>query len=145
MAHPELDHLFHYCVTTAQDLLKKHGGFLPFAAKIEVGGQLRAVAVDNGEEHPEPQELLGLCERVLKQFASAGEAQAVALCYDSLASSRRGSDDKQDAIAVALEHSNGECVLVYLPYREVDSTRYTFEEAAAQAGELKFFVPGKRS
>ena len=52
MAHPDLDRLLSFCLPFAQEMLKKHGEFHPFAVTVLTNGELNPIAIDSGEEHP---------------------------------------------------------------------------------------------
>jgi hypothetical protein len=58
MAHPDLDRLLSFCIPFAQDQLKKHDGFHPFAAVVDAGEDVKPVAIYEGEEHPQPTEMI---------------------------------------------------------------------------------------
>jgi hypothetical protein len=120
-------------------MLNKRGAFLPFAATVQPDGELRPLAVISGDEAPQPQVLLNQFSEVLRSLALNGDAVAAARCYDSLVSG--GGDDKRkkDAIAVALEHSSGESIVAYLPYRKKLFGGHTYDPAIAVAGERKYF------
>ena len=121
-------------------MLKKRAAFYPFAATIQPDGEVKLVAIHSGDETPQPQVLVDQFSAVLKSLAVTGEALATALCYDSRVWARGDEKGKKDAIAVALEHSNGEAVIVYLPYSKKFFGGYSYDPVTAVAGERKNFV-----
>jgi hypothetical protein len=139
VAHPDLDRLLNSCLQFAQEALKKRKAFYPFAATIGTDGELKQHAVYSGNDHPQPQTLIDEFTLVLKDLAQKGEAVATAICYDSRVSTDGSSERKKDAIAVTLEHSNGESVLVFLPYNKKLLGGFSYDPLIAQVGEHKFF------
>ena len=140
MAHPDLDRLVDFCVKFAQDQLKKRGAFYPFAATVWPSGELTPLAIYSGDDSPKPQALIDEFTELLKNLAQSGEAHATALCYDSRVSTAGNQSEKKDAIAVSLEHSNGEAVIVYLPYRKKLFGGYNYDSIIGVAGGRKFFT-----
>jgi hypothetical protein len=139
VAHPDLDRLLDFSLRFAQDMLKKRGTFYPFAATVQTDGELKPLAIHSGTETPQPRALLDQFSEVLKNLARNGEALATALCFDGLVSSEGDEKRKKDAIAVALEHSNGESAVVYLPYSKKFFGGYSYAPLIAIAGERKYF------
>jgi hypothetical protein len=120
-------------------MLKKRGAFYPFAATVTPDGDLKPLAIDSGDETPQPKVLLDQFSEVLRNLASDGEAIATALCFDSLVSAGGDEKRKKDSIAVALEHSNGESAVVCLPYRKKFFGGYSYDPLIAVPGERRFF------
>jgi hypothetical protein len=106
MAHPDLDRLLSFCLPFAQEMLKKHGEFHPFAVTVLTNGELNPIAIDSGEEHPSATKMIDQLTDLLKHNSAKGELQAAAICYDVRVTVQ--GDEKKDAITVFLEHSNGD-------------------------------------
>lgn len=132
MADPALDRLMEFCLRFAQSRLAKSGAFHPFAAKLSQSGELAPVAVHLGDEVPSPQTLVNRYTALLKSLVAGGEVHAVALCYHSTLADG-------DAITVALEHANGESVVVFQPYREESKGQFRFDSPVATVSPRKFF------
>lgn len=142
VAHPDLDRLMNFCVPFAQQRLAEDGRFHPFAATLHSSGEITPQATYTGEEHPEVHELVKDYTHLLKNIASRGEASAAALCFDyCLPITGEPSADrakKKDAIAIGLEHCNGESVTVYLPYSKL-AEGYAYDPIIAVARAREFF------
>jgi hypothetical protein len=137
MAHPHLDDLLDYSLKFAQQLLKKYGEFYPFAAYVGLDGKVTPVGIQADNEHPKSQEMIDQYTALLKHLASTGEANAVALCYDSRVSLDGGP--KKDAISVALEDSSGDCMACYLPYKKKTFGGYQYDPVSGLQAERRFF------
>jgi hypothetical protein len=137
MAHPDVDELLNHCFEFAQITLKKRGGFHPFAASVGSDGKMNSLGLHSDTEHPESKEMVNQYTVLLQSLASNGEARAVALCYDSRFS--QGEKPKKDAIAVSIEHANGESVMAYLPYKKKLFGGFEFEPPVFSIGDRKFF------
>jgi hypothetical protein len=74
---------------------------------------------------------------LFRHFAPKGGLQAVAICYDGRVAVE--GEPKKDAITVFLEHSDGDCVTVYLPYRKRKLRGYVYEDVIATAAEPRVF------
>ncbi len=138
MAHPDLDRLLEYCVPFAQQQLKKRGEFYPFAVQILAEGELNPVAIDDGVETPVPSEMITAFIDLFRHFAPQSALEAVAICYDGRVTVP--GKEKQDAITVFLEHSNGECVTVYIPYIKKILRGYQYEDVIGSKAERRVFV-----
>lgn len=132
MAHPALDRLMDFCLRFAQSMLAKNGTFHPFAATVNGAGELSPVAVPLGEEVPTSRALVQQYTVLLKDLAAAGEIAAAALCYEMPLADG-------DSITVSLEHTNGESVTVYQPYREESKGKFRFDSPVATTSPRKFF------
>ena len=77
-----------------------------------------------------------------QQQAAGAEARAAAVCWDA---SVTVNETKVDAIAVGLEHVQGESVNVYLPYRKRLLRGFKFGEIVGEFREPEFFAKPKSS
>jgi len=73
----------------------------------------------------------------MRRQASAGEIRAAAICYDVRI--RTASGSMADAIAVSLEHRDGEPVDVFVPYEKRRFGGPRFGELTANAGTRRVF------
>ena len=135
----ELDALLEELLKFAQQMLKKQGEFFPFGGTISSQGELGLTAADTGGERPEPQGVIELLAGGMRAQATAGQIRAAAICYDSRFTPEGGA--KTDAIAVSLEHRDGDAVLVMLPYSKGRFTGLKFGQLVAVAPERRVFSP----
>ncbi len=135
----ELDALLDPLLKFAQESLQKRGEFFPFGGTITNEGQVSLTAADTGEERPASQEVIELLAGGMRAQASAGQIRAAAICYDSRFTPEGGA--KTDAIAVSLEHREGDAVLVMQPYSKGRFTGFKFGQLVAVAPERRVFSP----
>jgi hypothetical protein len=74
--HDEPHHVLSFVVPFAQDLLKQHGEFLPFAAIVSPAGEcwVRLPSSETADERP----IREILTEALKENAAPGECRAVA-------------------------------------------------------------------
>lgn len=138
MAHPDLDSLWNSLFPFAQQMLAKRGAFYPFGASIKADGQMVMNAADTGSEHPEPTEMLELLIAGFRREAAAGSVRAAGMCLD-VRVTPPNSSEKSDAICAQLEHAEGQCVDVFLPYKKGFLGRYKFGDVFATPRESRIF------
>ena len=142
MAHPDLDHLLDVAVKFAQEMLARRGAFFPFGCSMNTEGEIIMDASYSGGEHPPSQELIEALAGGYAQKANAGVLRAAAICAD-VRVVPPGAAAKTDAISVALEHSSGEAVTVFLPYSKSWFGRVRYGNLFASEKILQFFeAPG---
>jgi len=135
----EMDQLFDALVTFAQSMLEEHGEFYPVGAWIDEQGELGVVAADDGDERPDPRELIELLHKLMRERASSGTIRACAVCVDVRA--RRAEEAAStDAISVAIEHAAAEPVTVLQPYERRRLRGVRYGEPWAQEGERNVFA-----
>ncbi|MEA2538457.1 MAG: hypothetical protein QOF11_2691 [Chloroflexota bacterium] len=110
----ELDALLDPLLKFAQEMLRKKGEFFPFGGTINNEGQVGLSAAETGDGRPASQEVIELLVSGMQAQATAGQIRAAAICYDSRFTPEGGK--KTDAIAVSLEHRDGDAALVMQPY-----------------------------
>ena len=138
MPHADLEELLNALLPFAQEMLGKHGEFYPFGASIDAKGEITAQAAEPGEENPDSQEVIGMLIAGMRAEAQRGEIRAAGICYDSRVVPP-GKTEKTDAIACRLEHSNGEAVQTFVPYRKGFLGRYKYDELFATEGDQAIF------
>lgn len=119
MAHPDLDAIVDVLAPFAQKMLSRHGEFHPFAASTDSDGEVRMVAIDDGDEHPLAQHRIEQYIELFKAEAVAKRVRAAGICYDARVIPP-GATEKTDAVAFSLEHESGEALDVFLPYLRAD-------------------------
>ena len=124
-----------------EDLLKRHGEFLPFGAAMRPNGEIVCLGAYDGREVPSLAGSFGEIIRSLKDTLIAGarrqEYIATALFYE-VAFRLPSSSDRRDAVAVSLNHRGGYSVIVLLPYT-VEDTGVVYDAPHAQPGEADIF------
>jgi hypothetical protein len=100
-------------------------------------GKLVSIAGDDGNEHPRSVDVMALLKGAFVDGASKGEHLATAIVYDVRVKS--GTEKKSDAIAVALDHRDGDSVIVLFPY-EIDAGKLTLGVAFAPKGDADIFA-----
>src|SRR5437867_3413361 len=104
-ARNDYDALLQALLPFAEQMLKKHGEFYPFAMGVTTQGEVAAYATDEGKEMPEPMEVLASLNRMFQSEARAGKVRATGICSDG----RIALGGKEtDAIIMTLEHVSGE-------------------------------------
>jgi hypothetical protein len=140
MANPDLNQLLSALLPFAEQMLAKHGEFLPFAMAMKPNGEIEAVGAYDGDEHPPPQTLIELTTLAFKQQAREGQIRAAGICYD-VRTVPPGHTEKCDAVCASLEHHTGESVDVYLPYEKDSKGNIQYGEMFATRRSPQFFVP----
>lgn len=129
----DLDGLLGEALPIAQQFLENSGEFYPYALALTAEGEMRVIAGDPGEgDNPESTAVLGTLYEGLRQEAGAHRAAAVV------------SDvriPQSDAIRVELEHSDGQAIMVLLPYRTKKFRRgVEYGEMMAGQGQAQIWV-----
>lgn len=138
MAHPDLDALLNPLLTFAQEQLSKRGAFFPFGASIQSDGQIAMAAGHTGDERPDAVAIIELLVKGFREQAATRTIRAAGLCID-MRVVPPGASEKTDAICAQLEHAEGQCVDVYLPYRKGLLGRYKFGEVFASPRDGRIF------
>jgi hypothetical protein len=120
----------------AHQTLTRYDAFLPFAAVIQVTGDLQLVAADDAD--PDASRLLDDLYIQLAQRATAGAVRAAGVCYEvTLAEPLEGG---HEAVALGLEHGSGAAMRCLVPYRR-ESGAWTFGRAEAAPAPPRVFDP----
>ena len=133
----DFDALLNFLLAFVEDMLAKHGEFFPFAAMTAADGEIAAVAVDLGEEHPASDRVIEALTDALRARALDGRVRACGICSDAIVA--RADLERTDAVCVTLEHEELEPVEVYLPYSK-GPDGYAFGELFAIRGERRVFA-----
>jgi hypothetical protein len=139
MSRPDLDALLNALFPAARELLDKNGAFHPIAASMRQDETISMVAADMGREDPEPPEVIEGLLAALRQSAASGEIRAAGICLDTHATLPDQGIDT-DAICARLEHADGDCVEVYLPYKKGLLGRRKYGDVFATSGERRVFA-----
>ena len=134
----EYNDLFDALLPFCQQMLNKHGEFLPYAAVVGPEGTVSLVAGDIGEECPDPTRLFDFLIAALRKQVQAEGCRAAGVCVNvSVVDPRNGQ--KGDAVRFVYEHRSGEAFEIYVPYRKRFLRGYQFEKPFAKAGEPQVF------
>ena len=139
MGREHLDNLLSACIPFAQQMLAKHGSFLPFGCTMNPGGEISFAASYDDKPGVGAQEIAALLVEGFRAGAVSGEYKAIALCVDVRVDSPDGSG-KTDAIRVTLEEYGGEAVNVFMPYRKRMLRGMAYGELFASPADRTIFV-----
>ena len=124
-----------------EELLKRHGEFLPFAAAMRPNGEIVCLGAYDGREVPSLAGSFAEIIRSLKDTLIAGagrqEYMATALFYE-VGFTLPSSSERRDAVAVSLNHRDGYSVIVLLPYT-IEDAGIVYDVPHAQPGEVDIF------
>ena len=123
----------------AEEMLTKHREFLPFGGTMSADGEIAQMAGWANDEYPPSAEVIDVLERGFRAGAQAGDYKATALVYDIL-TTPPGKEDKQDAIAIALDHRDNYSVIVIFPYSFTADDQLEIETPIAIQGKNKIFT-----
>jgi hypothetical protein len=115
VSRADLDRLLNAVLPLAERHLAKSGEFYPFGASMDADGGIAIVEAHTGTERPLSSDLLALLWEGMRDSARGRTVRAVAVCCDVRLREPR-DDGAEDAIAVEMEHADGEAVNVYAPY-----------------------------
>jgi hypothetical protein len=138
MSRPDLDSLLNALLPFAKRMLAKHGEFFPFGAALSREGEVRLVQPWVGSEHPPSADVLDVLRAGLRDRALNSKIRAAGICVDARVQPE-GSAEKTDAIQVILEHSDGEAIDVFLPYRRGLLGKLHFGDIFATRGAATVF------
>jgi len=136
-AKQDVERLMNSALPFAEKMLNEHGEFFPFGEALRPSGEIISVGADSGEERPPSQELIDIIKSGFRAAATKEEYIATAILYDSL-TIPPGSEEKTDAVAVALDHRDDYSVIVFFPYALVNG-RVEFQPPFAVKGADDIF------
>ncbi len=113
--NPDCERLVNDLLPFAQMMLTENGEFFPFGGTLGDDGEIQHVGVETEDENPPSEELIELLKEHFQTGAADGDFNATALVYDILVVPP-GKEDKQNAIAVALDHRDGFSGVAVFPY-----------------------------
>ena len=122
----------------AEQMLGAYGEFIPFGSVMRPDGEIVSVAGYDGNEHPRSVDVIALLKEEFVGGASKGEYLATAIVYD-VRVKLSATQEKSDAIAVALDHRDGDSIIMFFPYK-IDARKLTLGVAFAQKGDADIFA-----
>jgi hypothetical protein len=117
MATPkeECEELMSAVMPHAEELLARHGEFFPFGATLSPSNEVILTAAELAEREAPSLDVIRLLEEGFRRGAAQARYKATALVYDVRVVPPKKAE-KQDAIAVRLDHRDRYAVVVYFPY-----------------------------
>lgn len=123
----------------AERMLREHREFFPFGGRMKLDGTIVwEGAQEEGNEHPQSQTLIDILLDAHQRQANEGQIKACATIYD-VRVIPPGKAEKQDAIAIALDHCDGYSVVVFFPYYFGADGELNIEEPFANPGSAVVF------
>jgi hypothetical protein len=124
----------------AETMLQEGGEFRPFGARLAAGGQLALIDVAPTLRQVDPSNplIIDALYATFRLEARAGTIRACAVCWDALVPRETGGGF-MDAIAVGLEHRDGEPAIVLLAYEREPGGDYHFEDPVTGMGRRHVF------
>ena len=113
-------------------------GLAWFEQKKAADGTITHEGAYNGTEQPPSQELIDLLRQAHQKSARAKTLRACATVYD-IRTVPPGRTEKQDAIAVAIDHVSGYSAVVIFPYSFGPDNKLQVEAAFAVEGTQEIF------
>jgi len=115
-ARAELQRLMDSSIFIASQQLLEEGTFYPYAAVMEVSGDIKLVGVPaKQDDKPTPRQTIKALKMALEQLAAKKQYRAVAIFVDFVAI-RKDTGGKQAGIRIELEHRFPDQLAVFLPY-----------------------------
>lgn len=141
MATPkeECEELMSAVMPHAEELLAKHGEFFPFGATLSPSNEVALAAAYDGKEQPLSLDVIRRIEEGFRRGAAEAKYKATALVYDVRVVPPRKAE-KQDAIAVRLDHRDRYAVVVYFPYVLTASGEPALDTPFATAVDAPIFA-----
>jgi hypothetical protein len=123
----------------AERMLEESGEFQPFGGRVAAGGQLALIDVAPSLDEPSNTLIVDALYATFRVEAKAGTIRACAVCWDALVPRREGGG-LMDAIAIGLEHRDGDPTIVLCGYRrELATGDYRFEDPVTAVGRRHVF------
>lgn len=121
----------------AEEQMKKHREFYPFAAVILADDAVELTGSYDGGEHPESKDVINDLIQIHKQLAHDGKIKASGIVSNASVTSADGKPS--DAIIVSLEHKDDYYVIVGEPYKIGLFKKVTFGSLFAIEGKHDIF------
>jgi hypothetical protein len=122
----------------AEKRLAEKGEFRPFGARVAAGGQLAVIDVAPAVEHPCSPLIIDSLYATFRLEARAGTIRACAVCWDATVPRGEGGG-LMDAIAIGVEHRDGEPRVIVEAYVLDPSGEIHFEDPITSAGRRHVF------
>ena len=121
----------------AEEQMKKHREFYPFAAVILTDDAVELTGSYDGGEHPVSKDVINDLIQIHKQLAHDGKIKASGIVWNASVTSADGKPS--EAIIVRLEHKDDYSVIVGEPYKIGLFKKVTFGSLFAIEGKHDIF------
>jgi hypothetical protein len=122
----------------AETMLEEAGEFRPFGARLAAGGQLALIDVSPSLQEPSNPLIIDALYATFRLEARAGTIRACAVCWDALIPRQHGGG-LMDAIAIGLEHRDGDPTIVLCGYERELTGDLHFDEPVTATGRRHVF------
>ena len=122
----------------AETMLEEAGEFRPFGARLAAGGQLALVDVSPSLKEPSNPLIIDTLYATFRLEARAGTIRACAVCWDALIPRDEGGG-LRDAIAIGLEHRDGDPTILLCGYERESSGDLHFGDPVTAIGRRHVF------
>ncbi len=139
----DFDRMLKSLLALGRQRLRRRGPFFPFAGGLRADGSLTPVVEETGGADADP---IAIIDRMVAGFhkeAVAGNLRATGICV-AIRVVPPGGTRKATTLCVQLEHVDGPCVDVHLPYRKRALIGYKFGDTFAVHRIPRVFVEDKR-
>jgi hypothetical protein len=122
----------------AEKMLEQDGEFAPFGARLAAGGQMALVDVAQTLDEPTNPLIVDALYAAFRLEARSGMIRACAVCWDALVPRTEGGG-LMDAIAIGLEHRDGDPTIVLCGYEREPTGDYRFDDPVTATGRRHVF------
>ena len=122
----------------AEKMLEEDGEFAPFGARLAAGGQMALVDVAETLDEPTNPLIVDALYAAFRLEARSGMIRACAVCWDALVPRTEGGG-LMDAIAIGLEHRDGDPTIVLCGYEREPTGDYRFDDPVTATGRRHVF------
>lgn len=122
-----------------EKLLNKHQEFFHFGGTMDETGEIQQHVGWTGEDQPESEEIIRLLEIGFHSGAKRGHFKATALVYD-VHGAPPDEEQKQDAIAINLDHRDDYSIVVVFPYSYGPTGKLAIEAPFSVKGGSAIFT-----
>ena len=123
----------------AKQMLAKRGSFVPFGASLTSDGEIAMAAAFISMDDSDPVTMIEFIVRGFQEEAGKGKIRATGVCIE-MRIVPPNETEMTDVICVKLEHIEGDCLDVYLPYKKGWLGRYKFGRMFAVRGDAQVFA-----
>ena len=140
-AKADCEIVMNFGLPLVEEILKRHGEFLPFGAAMRPSGEVICLGAYDGRTYPSLAgsftELIGSLKEALVAGAQRQEYVATALFYE-VGMTLPAGGERIDAVAVSLNHRDAYSVILLLPYK-IEDGGVVYDSPHAQPGEADIF------
>jgi hypothetical protein len=122
----------------AERMLENEGEFHPFGARLAARGQMALVDVAPTLTEPSNPLIIDALYASFRLEARFGAIRACAVCWDALVPRQEGGG-LMEAIAIGLEHRDGDPTIVLCGYEREPTGDFRFEDPVTAVGRRHVF------